>query len=453
MSKYIDTKKKPLFFKITRFIVRIFYRKREFKGVENIPSEPSLIIGNHAQAHGPLSCELFFPTKKYIWCIGEMMNVKEVPSYAYKDFWSHKPKWIRWLFKIISYIIAPLVYFLKKADTIAVYKDARIVQTFKETVDKLAEGANVVIFPECPTEFNNIVNEFQDKFVDVARLYYKKYNKEISFVPMYNSPQLKTIVFGKPIKFDASKEIEEQRKVICDYLKEEITRMAKELPAHTVVPYLNIKKKDYPISKGNKKVINKTKKLAVCGVFGALATILYVVPFFKFPLPFLFPSFLEFNFSDIPTLIAGFTYGPGAAFFVHLVKILIKLPMTSTAFVGELADFIIGLLFVLPAIIYYRKHKTKKGAFIGLTLSLLIATSMACLVNRYITIPFYTGAFGLEAVLGMAQSANSSISDVKWSLVLWGVLPFNFIKNIVVCVLSFFLYKKISNVIKKYGAK
>lgn len=199
--------------------------------------------------------------------------------------------------------------------------------------------------------------------------------------------------------------------------------------------------------------MNKTRKIAVCGIFGALSTLLYVIPFFKFPLPFLFPSFLEFNFSDIPTLIAGFTYGPLVAFFVHLIKIIIKLPMTSTACVGELADFIIGLLFVMPAVCYYKKNKTKKGALIGLCLSIIISTSVACLVNRYITIPFYANAFGMEAVLGMASSANANITDIKWSLVWFGILPFNFLKNIVVSGLAFVLYKRISNVIKMYGAK
>jgi riboflavin transporter FmnP len=200
--------------------------------------------------------------------------------------------------------------------------------------------------------------------------------------------------------------------------------------------------------------MNNTKKIAVCGVFGAIATILYVMPFFKFPLPFIFPSFLEFNFSDIPTLIAGFAYGPIVAFFVHLIKILIKLPMSTTACVGELADFIIGLLFVMPAVIYYtKKDKSKKGALIGLLLSLVIATTASCFVNRYITIPFFTKAFGMEAVLSMAQASNSNITDINWSLVILGVLPFNFVKNIVVCVLSFALYKRISNVIRKYGAK
>ena len=198
---------------------------------------------------------------------------------------------------------------------------------------------------------------------------------------------------------------------------------------------------------------NKTRRIATCGIFGALSTILYVIPIFKFPLPFLFPSFLEFNFSDIPTLIAGFTYGPLVAFFVHLTKIIIKLPMSSTACVGELADFIIGLLFVLPAVIYYKKNKTKKGALIGLGISLVVATLAAIVVNRYVLIPFYSKAFGMEAVLAMAASANGNITDIKWSLVLWGILPFNFLKNLVVCFMAFVLYKKISNVIKRYGAK
>ena len=218
--------------------------------MENIPDESSIIVGNHAQLHGPLSCEIYFPTKKYVWCIGQMMKLKEVPAYAYTDFWRFKPKYIRWFYKLLSYIIAPFAsWALSSADTIAVYKDARIAHTFKETADKLNEGANIIVFPENPTELNNIINEFQDKFIDVARIYYKKYQKEVSFVPMYNAAKLKTIVFGKPIKYDASKSMDEQRKEICEYLKDEITRLAKELPPHTVVPYLNIKKKNYPKSK------------------------------------------------------------------------------------------------------------------------------------------------------------------------------------------------------------
>ena len=194
--------------------------------------------------------ELYFPTKKKIWCIGEMMHVKEVPAYAYRDFWSLKPKYLRWLFKLLSYVIAiPAAFLFQHADTVAVYKDARIRHTFRDTDAALEDGANVIIFPERVGEYNEIVNEFQDKFVDVARLYDRKHGKRLAFVPMYIAPRLHTVTFGSPIYFDPEQEIEEQRAVICSYLQQEITRMAKALPRHVVVPYDNVRKREYPISK------------------------------------------------------------------------------------------------------------------------------------------------------------------------------------------------------------
>lgn len=250
MAKYVDTKKKPFFYKVLRFFVRIFYKKREFFGLENISSEASIYISNHAQIHGPLSCEIFFPTKKYVWCIGQMMKMKEVPSYAYKDFWSNKPKSTRWFFKFLAYLIAPLSsYIFTRADTIGVYKDARIIKTYRETIERLEEGANIVIFPEKIGGYNHIVNEFQDKFVDVARLYYKKTGKLLRFVPMYNAAKLKKIVLGKAIVYDPNIEIAEQREIICKYLQEEITKLALELPKHKVIPYENIRKKERKYSK------------------------------------------------------------------------------------------------------------------------------------------------------------------------------------------------------------
>lgn len=248
--KYIDTKKKPVLYKLMRSLIRVFYRKREFYGIENLPNEASLIISNHAQMNGPLTSEFFFPTRKYIWCIGQMMKVKEVPAYAYADFWSLKSKYNRWIYKIASYLIAPISsYLFKRADTIAVYKDARMLHTYRETMDRLEENANIIIFPECYTEYNHIVNEFQDKFVDTARLYYKKTGKVISFVPMYNAAKIKKVVIGKPIKYDPNMSMDTQRKVICDYLKNEITQMALDLPVHRVVPYNNVKRRTYRKSK------------------------------------------------------------------------------------------------------------------------------------------------------------------------------------------------------------
>ena len=103
--------------------------------------------------------------------------------------------------------------------------------------------------PETMEKSNEFVNQFEDKFVDVAALYYRKEKKALSFVPMYNAASIKTVVFGKPIQFDPSLAMEEQRKQICEYLQGEIARIAKELPVHKIVPYENIGKKHYKISK------------------------------------------------------------------------------------------------------------------------------------------------------------------------------------------------------------
>ena len=104
----------------------------------------------------------------------------------------------------------------------------------------------MVVFPEHDVKYNHILYEFQDKFIDVAKLYYKKTGKELQFVPLYIAPKLKQMHFGKPIRFDHNAPMDEERRRICRYLMDEITQIARSLPEHTVVPYRNIPKKYYP---------------------------------------------------------------------------------------------------------------------------------------------------------------------------------------------------------------
>ena len=238
---------RPWLFRVIKYLVRVFYPKIEVVGLENLPDEPCAIIGNHTQMHGPIACELYFPDNYYTWCAGQMMKLKEVPEYAYTDFWSQKPKYLRPLFKIVSYIIPPLsVLIFNNARTIAVYKDNRVISTFRESIAKLQNGNSVVIFPEHDKKYNNIIYDFQEGFVDIARLYYKRTGKELSFVPLYIAPKLKKMYLGKPIKFCAETPIAEERRRICDYLMNEITNIAVGLPEHTVIPYRNIPKRYYP---------------------------------------------------------------------------------------------------------------------------------------------------------------------------------------------------------------
>lgn len=244
-KKNKNKKKKPLL-RFLESIVRLFYKKREFVGTENFPDEACIFIGNHSQAHAPLTCELYFPLKKRIWCVGQLMEYKEIPNHAYNDFWGGKPKWCRWFYKLLAYLITPLAHYIfTNTDTLPVYRDMRIVKTFKKTVETLKEGENVVIFPESHVKYNEIVNEFHDRFIDCAKLYYANTKKRVAFVPMYNAPELKTVIFGKPIYYSPEIPLEEQRTIICGYLKNEITALAKSLPVHTVVPFDNVPKNEY----------------------------------------------------------------------------------------------------------------------------------------------------------------------------------------------------------------
>ena len=237
-------------FRILRWFLRIFYGKMKVEGTENLPLRDTVIIANHTQMNGPIACEFFLPENYYTWCAGEMMSMKEVPSYAFNDFWSQKPKRSQPFYRMLSYLIAPLaVCIFNDARTLKVYKDHRSLYTFKESINRLKEGSNLVIFPEKDEKCNNIIYEFQKNFVDVARLYYKKCGKKLTFVPMYIAPKLRTMYIGKGIEFDPDVEHEEEKDRITEYLKNEITRIAVELPLHKVIPYRNIPKKNYLTNK------------------------------------------------------------------------------------------------------------------------------------------------------------------------------------------------------------
>ena len=255
----MDEKKTSALFRIIRWCVKVFYPKMQVEGTENLSDEPVIFVGNHCQMNGPIVGELYVPGDPYIWCAGEMMHLKDVPAYAFQDFWSQKPKWTHPLYKLLSFIIAPLsVCVFNNARTIGVYHDTRILSTFKSTVKLLAEGNSVVIFPEHDVKHNHIVYDFQDKFIDIAKLYYKKTGKELSFVPMYIAPKLKKICLGKPVRFCGAEPMDTQRSRICKYLMDEITAIAEALPEHTVIPYRNIPKKDYPSNISKERVYEKT---------------------------------------------------------------------------------------------------------------------------------------------------------------------------------------------------
>ena len=240
-------KKKGIVYKICAFFIKMFWKKPKYVGLDNIPSDPCIITGNHAQMHGPIINELYFPTDKMIWCDAPMLDKKLFPQYAYDNFFGGKPTKMQ---KFFVFLLKPIIVkIFNKADALPVYRDMRIVKTYKMTTDSLDKGYNIVILPECPEEFNEITNKFNEYFVDVARMYYKSTKKELSFVPMYYCKDLRKMLFGKPIKFNGNNPIEQERTRICDYLIQETTALAKELPTHKVIPFNPVPKKDFKNSK------------------------------------------------------------------------------------------------------------------------------------------------------------------------------------------------------------
>lgn len=188
------------------------------------------------------------------------------------------------------------------------------------------------------------------------------------------------------------------------------------------------------------------REIAFIGMFGAIAAVLM---YFEFPLPFA-PSFYKLDFSEVPVLIGTFALGPIAGLFIELVKILLHFVIkgTSTAGVGELANFIIGAALILPAGLIYKSKKTKARAIIGMAVGTLCMTVVGSAINAFVLLPTYAAAFGmpLDAIVSMGTAINASVTDVTTFVILC-VAPFNLLKGVLVSVITFLLYKRISGLI------
>ena len=192
----------------------------------------------------------------------------------------------------------------------------------------------------------------------------------------------------------------------------------------------------------------KTRTMVEVAMLSAIAIVLML---FEFPLPFIAPPFYELDFSEVPILIGAFAIGPAAGVVIEAIKILLNLVIngTITAGVGEMANVIMGVAFVLPASLIYKHKKTKKTAVIGLVTGTLTMTVVACFVNTLILLPAYGKAFGMpvEAFVEMAAAIHASIDSMAGFAMLC-VAPFNLLKGVLVSVITMLLYKHISPILK-----
>ena len=186
------------------------------------------------------------------------------------------------------------------------------------------------------------------------------------------------------------------------------------------------------------------RRVSIIGICAAIATVLHIL---DFPVLFLAPEFYKLDFSELPVLLCGFYLGPSATVACEGVKILLKLLLkgTSTAFVGDLANVVVGCSFVLPATIWYHWHKSKHSAVIGLVLGTLSMAVFGSAFNAVYLLPKFSALYGLplETIVAMGTAIRGGVTGVT-TFVMLCVAPLNLLKGAMVSVLTMLLYKRVA---------
>lgn len=172
---------------------------------------------------------------------------------------------------------------------------------------------------------------------------------------------------------------------------------------------------------------NKTSKMVKISLLSAIALILMYIDFPVIPM---FP-WLKIDLSDVPALMAVFGFGPLAGVLIELIKnvMIVLIKGTQTGLIGETANFLVGVALILPAGLVYNKMKSKKTAILGMVLGAVSMEVVGILANVYFLLPAY----------GMQMSPAQSIQYITL-----GLLPFNGIKALIVSVVTYIVYKKVS---------
>ena len=196
-----------------------------------------------------------------------------------------------------------------------------------------------------------------------------------------------------------------------------------------------------------KKVLT-TKNLTMIAMFSAISAVLMV---FEIQLPFS-PSFVKFDFSDLPVMLGGFLIGPFAGGIIAFMKILLHFLLNGTTsfFVGDLSNLLLTLSFVLPASFIYQQKKTKKTAIQGLLVSIICTSLLAIIFNLFLIFPLYLKVLNLKMVnlINMIHVVNPLVKDV-FTMIVFSLLPFNLFKYSIVSMITMLSYKKLSILFKE----
>ena len=194
---------------------------------------------------------------------------------------------------------------------------------------------------------------------------------------------------------------------------------------------------------------SRTHKLTISAILSGVA---FLLMFIEFPIPALIPSFVKLDVSDLPELLAAFSLGPVYGVAVALLKNLLFLVLhgTSSAYVGEVFNFIMGGVFAFAAGFIYQRNKSRKGALMGAVIGALLMSVLSVPLNYFVVYPAYVVCYNLplDAIIGMYQAIRPSANGLLECLVTFN-MPFTFFKGMLDVALCFLVYKPLSPLLHK----
>lgn len=210
------------------------------------------------------------------------------------------------------------------------------------------------------------------------------------------------------------------------------------------------------VQKMNTKKHLNTRNMVLIAMFGAVAAVLMT---FEVGFP-LVPGFIKLDFSDFPIVLGTFVMGPIEGILIATVKILLKLLIkgTSTAYVGDFANWLYSVCYILPAALVYHFKRTKSGAVLALAAGTVFTGIVAVIANYTFIFPMYSKLFGapMEAIIAAGTAINGKITDLG-TMMIYSILPFNLFKYGLSSVITFFVYKRVKkfvlNVFSENSAK
>ena len=201
----------------------------------------------------------------------------------------------------------------------------------------------------------------------------------------------------------------------------------------------------------NETKITKTtrgmnKSVRYITVTAMLAAVSFILQYIEISIPIM-PTFIKFDFSDLPALLGRFALGPVCGVLICLVKNVLHLAFSNSMFVGELSNFILGAVFVAVAGIIYKKKKTKTGALVGGLIGAVAMGLFSIVSNLYLVYPVYYQVMPKEVILGAYQAILPSMKSIFQCLICFN-LPFTIIKGLIAVALSMLIYKPLSPILK-----